>query len=65
MKGQALHERIDIVPAHRDNYLFPKRTFGRHLDTQFWFGLAIDNIINLVNLLSIEGRKCFFDFQYF
>jgi len=65
MKRQALHERIDIVPAHRNNYLFSRRTFGCHLDTWFWFGLAIDNVINLVNLLSVEGREHFFDFQYF
>jgi len=65
MKRQALHERIDIVPAHRNNYLFPRRIFGHHLDMRFWFGLAIDNVINLVNLLSIEEREHFFDFQYF
>jgi len=57
MKRQALYERIGIVPTHRDNYLFPRRTFGCYLDMQFWFGLAIDNVINLVNLLSVEGRE--------
>ena len=63
MKRQTLHERTDIFPTHRDDYLFSGWTFGCHLDMWFWFDLAIDNVIYLINLLSIEGREHIFDFQ--
>ena len=65
MKRRALYERIDIFPAHRDDDLFSGWTLCCHLDARFWFSLTIDNVVYLINLLSIEGRERFFDFQKF
>ena len=63
MKRRALHERISIFPAYRDDNLFSGWTLCHHLDARFWFGLTIDDVVYLINLLSIEEREYFFDFQ--
>ena len=65
MKRRVFHEVVDIVTTHRDNNLFSRWTFGCHLDARFWFILAVDNAVNLIDLFGIEGWEGLFDFEYF
>ena len=44
-----------MFTAHGNNNLFSRQSLGCHLDTQFGFVLAVDDVVYLVNLLGIEG----------
>ena len=63
MKGRVFHEGIDVVFAYRDNYLFPQGTFGCHLNLRLQLQISFNNVVDLVNFLSIESWKCFFDLE--
>ena len=62
MKGQIFHERDDIIATYRYDYLFPRWTFCGHSNMWFGIGRAVNDIVDLVDLLSVKGRECFLDF---
>ena len=63
VKGRVLHEGRYIVSAHQNDDVFPRRTFSSRLDSRFLLVFSINNAVYLINFLSVQGGKCFFDFQ--
>jgi len=63
MKGQVFHEGIDVVFAHGDDYLFSQETFGCHLNLRLQLWISFNNVVDLVNFLSVESWKCFLDLE--
>ena len=65
MKEQIFHEDTNVVAAHWNNDLFLRETLSCHLDMWLWFRVAFDNVIDLIDLLSIESQECFLDLEDF
>ena len=63
MSSQVSYKGV-IVDAYCDDNLFSRRFFYSHLDAWFWFQIALDDVVDLVNFLHIKSREQFFDFEY-
>ena len=64
MSSQVSHENVVVINAYWDDYLFSRRSFRSHLDVGFWFQVALDDVIDLVDFLCIKSRKRFFDSEH-
>ena len=63
MQRWILHEGVDVLFAHRDDYLFSWEFLGRRLDSWFGFWDSINNAVDLVDLLCVKSRESFLDFE--
>ena len=65
IEGQIFHKDTVVLTAHQNNNLLSRGTLSCHLDLWFWLWVAFDNVINLINLLSIKSQECFLDLENF
>ena len=38
-------------------------TFGSHVNSRYRLAIIFDHVLNVVNVLCLEGGKSFFDFE--
>ena len=65
MESQIFHEDTVVLAAHWNNNLLFRGILSHHLDSWFWLQVAFDDVINLINLLSIKSQECFLDLENF
>jgi len=64
MHAQILEVTFGYIVIYWDDNLFSQRVTCGHVDVGLWFVIVpVDQFLNLVNLLVLKMRKCFFDFQ--
>ena len=64
MNRGILHDLVNVVLCHRDDYLLSWRTFSCHLDAWLGFWRSFNDIVDLIDFLDTNWRKCFFNFDY-
>ena len=64
MNWGILHDLVNVVLRHRDDYLLPWGTFSCYLNMQLRFQRSFNDIVNLINFFDTNQWKCFFNFDY-
>ena len=64
MNQRILYKPVNIIFHYRDDYLLSEKTFSCHLDARLGFGRFFNNVVDLVDLLSTNRWKCFFNLDY-
>ena len=65
VEGQIPHKDTVVLATHQNNNLLSRGTPSHHLDSWFWLWVAFNDIVNLINLLSIKSWECFLDLENF
>jgi len=63
MKRAVLHELSNVIPTHRNDNLLSGWSFGCHLNVWFGLWITINNVMDLVDFLSIKGWEILFNFD--
>jgi len=63
VKRVVFYELSDVITTHRNDNLLSGQSFGHHLNVWFGLWITIDNIMDLVNFLSIKGWEILFNFD--
>ena len=58
-----LHEVFLISIIHGNDDLLSRWALSNYVDLWFGFSIAFDHILNVINVLCLEGRKDFLDFK--
>jgi len=58
-----LHKVVFVCIVHRNNDLLSGHTLGSHVDSRFRLAIVFDHALNVVDVLHLEGREGFFDFE--
>ena len=57
------HEVIYICIIHRNNDLLSRWAFDCHIYVRFKLVIAIDHLLNAINVVSLKSGKGFLDFE--
>ena len=63
MSTAFLHKVVLIYIVHRNDDILLRYTLGSHVDSRYRFAIIFDHVLNVVNVLCLEGGKSFFDFE--
>ena len=63
MKRAIFHKLNNVIATHWNGNLLSAQSFGCYLNAWFGLWITIDNVIDLVNFLSIKDWKILFNFD--
>jgi len=63
MSTAFLHKVVLVCIVYKNNNLLPGYILGSHVDSRFRLAITFDYALNIVDVLCLEGREGFFDFE--
>jgi len=57
------HEVINICIVHRSDDLLSRQAFDCHIYVRFRLAIAIDHLLDAINVVSLKSGKDFLDFE--